>query len=623
MLAPEDRTLLSASIRPDPGFRLDHAFITTFTMELAATLAVPVALSFQEWEDDSEDDDRSLAPVAILDAVRRHASKLTVVAEAGRIAVPRKPQSLLPLLEGAIHTVTKPGGTFHPKVWVLRYISSAEGQDETRYRFICSSRNLTFSRAWDAAVVLDGTVTEAGDTGEGDELAVFIEGVVGMIEASPTGLDRDRAEKLRLVAAECKRVRFELPDGIDAVSMHAIGFGQGFDFRPSAKANRRLTVSPFLGDSVVGDLSGPESTLISRQEELDALTDDPAETHESVYVLSDLTEAESDEGQPVGDDLSGLHAKVFVEDRGWNSRMIVGSANASARAFENNVEFVVALEGRMKRIGVKAILGDSKAGLLKVLNPYVRNELPEEEPDSKEAERVVEQAVRTLASTAFELRITPASGTDRGVHDLRLSATDEPPELPEGAEVECRPITLARDRLVTLFQESEHAAAWPRIPTPRVTSLIAFEIAAGQGRARSSDSFVAKVQLVDPLPQDRDGAITRQLISSRERLLGYIAFLLADPDVESGDFDLTEPFLPEEPASLGPGPTSGPAPVNFPLMEKLVQAVDLNPASLDQIAGIIEELRKSEDGRDLLPEGFEEIWQPVYAACLSLKEPTR
>ena len=61
MLAPEDRTLISASIRPDPGFQLDHAFITTFTMELAAMLAVPVALSFQEWEEESQGDERGLA----------------------------------------------------------------------------------------------------------------------------------------------------------------------------------------------------------------------------------------------------------------------------------------------------------------------------------------------------------------------------------------------------------------------------------------------------------------------------------------------------------------------------------------------------------------------------------
>lgn len=592
-------------------------------MELAAALAVPVALSFQEWEDETEGGEKSLAPVAILDAVRRHAGKLTVVAEAGRIAVPRKPQSLLPLLEGAIHTVTKSGGTFHPKVWVLRYVSANEALEEIRYRVICSSRNLTFSRAWDAAVVLDGRIEQDGTADEGGELAGFIEGVSDMIEASPTGLDRLRAEKLRLMAEECRNVRFELPDGVDAVSMHAIGFGQDFDFRPASKTNRRLTVSPFLGDSVVGELAGPGSTLISRQEELDALPVNPLDNHEAVYVLSDLTDAESGEGQPVGDDLSGLHAKVFVEDRGWSSRMVVGSANASAKAFENNIEFVITLEGSMKRIGAKAILGDSKTGLLKVLNPYVRNELPEEDAESKEAERAVEQAVRVLARTAFELGITPASGADRGVYDLTLRATDESPVLPEAAEIHCRPISLDRERLVTLLPETEYVATWHRVPTPRVTSLIAFEITAGQGKAKSSDSFVAKVQLADPLPQDRDVAITRQLISSRERLLGYLAFLLADPIVESGDFALIDAFAPEEPGPPGSDPTSGLAQASFPLMEKMVQAVDRNPASLDQIAGIIEELRKSEDGRDLLPEGFEQIWEPVYEARLALKESSK
>lgn len=276
----------------------------------------------------------------------------------------------------------------------------------------------------------------------------------------------------------------------------------------------------------------------------------------------------------------------------------------------------------MKQIGVKAILGDSKSGLLKFLNPYVRNALTEEDPESKEAERTVEQAVRTLASTPFELRITPSPGDDRGIHDLVLTA-DEQLLLPEGAEVECRPISLDRDRLVSLLPESGHVATWPRVATPRVTSLIAFEISAGQGKARSTDSFVARVRLADPLPQDRDGAITRQLISSKERLLGYLAFLLADPSVDAGDIEFIETFAPEGPASPGSETSSGPAPVSFPLMEKLVQAVDRNPASLDQIAGIIEELRKSEEGRDLLPAGFEEVWKPVYEARLALKESSK
>jgi hypothetical protein len=611
--------LISATIRPDPGFRLDHAFITTFTMELAAMLAVPVALSFQEWDEETAGDERGLAPVAILDAVRRHASNLTVVAESGRIAVPRKPQSLLPLLEGAIHTVTKPGGTFHPKVWVLRYVPADEGTDETRYRVICSSRNLTFSRAWDAAVVLDGKVSEDENAGRGEELSGFVEGVVGLIDAGPARLDQDRAEKLRLIAEECRRIRFDLPDGIDDFSMHSIGLGKGFDFRPAAARNRRLTISPFLGDSVVEELAGPESTLVSRQEELDALSVDPTETHQAVYVLSDLTDAESEGEEPVGDDLAGLHAKVFVEDRGWSSRIVLGSANASEKAFESNVEFIVALDCRMKRSGVDAILGDSKSGLLKVLNPYVRNEPVEVDPDLREAERAVEQTVRRLASAKFELGINSTLGGESGIHDLTLSVAGPRLDLDDKVEIECRPVTLDRDRLAKLSESTGDLATWPRVPTPRVTSLIAFQVSAGKGEARTSDSFVAKVRLANPLPEDRDGSITRLLISSKERLLSYLAFLLADPNREPGDLEWIGAVSPTEVVPPRPGPASG-ATATFPLMERLVQAVDRDPVSLDQVAGIIAELKKTEEGRDLLPEGFEAIWGPVHEARIALRE---
>ena len=96
MLSPEDRILIGNSIRPDPGFRLDHVLITTFTMDLAALLAVPVALTFHEWEEDGSQS--PLIPIAMLDAVRRHASNMTVVAETGRIGVPASEQKLFPLL---------------------------------------------------------------------------------------------------------------------------------------------------------------------------------------------------------------------------------------------------------------------------------------------------------------------------------------------------------------------------------------------------------------------------------------------------------------------------------------------------------------------------------------------
>lgn len=50
------------------------------------------------------------------------------------------------------------------------------------------------------------------------------------------------------------------------------------------------------------------------------------------------------------------------------------------------------------------------------------------------------------------------------------------------------------------------------------------------------------------------------------------------------------------------------------MLEALVEALGKNPRKLDQVARLIEELRASDEGRALLPEEFERIWEPLWEA---------
>ncbi|MCK7495136.1 MAG: hypothetical protein MZW92_31610 [Comamonadaceae bacterium] len=65
----------------------------------------------------------------------------------GSIKPPRSATLLQNYLEGSVCEVAAPrGGVFHPKVWVLRLVKDGA---PVRYRFLCSSRNLTFDSSWD------------------------------------------------------------------------------------------------------------------------------------------------------------------------------------------------------------------------------------------------------------------------------------------------------------------------------------------------------------------------------------------------------------------------------------------------------------------------------------------
>lgn len=152
MLDPQDRLALTEALAPPAGFTLAHGVGTTFTLDLETALTVPLALAAKRVE--SSDD-----ALSILDALRRTEQQVDIFAQAGQISMGQH-SSLVALLERSVHQVAQRRGLFHPKVWFLRFESD---DGETRFRFICSSRNLTQDRSWDVVVQLDGAPGDVSD----------------------------------------------------------------------------------------------------------------------------------------------------------------------------------------------------------------------------------------------------------------------------------------------------------------------------------------------------------------------------------------------------------------------------------------------------------------------------
>jgi hypothetical protein len=53
---------------------------------------------------------------------------------------------------------------------------------------------------------------------------------------------------------------------------------------------------------------------------------------------------------------------------------------------------------------------------------------------------------------------------------------------------------------------------------------------------------------------------------------------------------------------------------DLPLVEWLVRAVSRSPERIDHLARLIASLRATEEGRDLLPDGFDEVWDAIWSA---------
>ena len=77
VLAPQDRTPLLDALRPPSDFVLHTAIGTTFSLDLVALLSASVGFTFFELDESGESMGDN-TPLALLEAIRRHAGQILV-----------------------------------------------------------------------------------------------------------------------------------------------------------------------------------------------------------------------------------------------------------------------------------------------------------------------------------------------------------------------------------------------------------------------------------------------------------------------------------------------------------------------------------------------------------------
>ena len=601
--------------------------MTTYSLDLTAALAVPLALTFHDWEE-TDDGQPHVDPVGLLEALRTHAERLTILCQAGEIAVPAPQRNVFAFLEPAVIPVTAPlGGVFHPKLWILRY-EPDRGEGPIRYRVLCASRNLTFDRSWDVLLDLEGRLGGRGRAEHGP-LAHFVGGLRALAAETNVPLAEHRAAAIERIELEIARVELDPPDGISEIRFHPLGLEEAARDPIDGRRDRMLVISPFLGAGRLTDLSpGAESVLVSSQAELDALEPSALDSFRSIHVLTDLADPEplddgdastpeaSDAGLLLADSaeglLRGLHAKVYAADAGHTGRLWVGSANATSAAFSTNVELLVELTGTKRRCGVDALLGDEEGGLRTLLEPYRRSDDPVFDEAEGEAEHLADAAAHALGAARLELHVIPAQDRAEGSRKLALELV-APAGLPDelgAVEARAWPITLSADRSHPLRKEQIAECQWEPLDVEQLTAFLAVALSVRVGVVRV-ERRVSVRTLLRGTPGDRDGAIVRSILSSPERLLRYLAFLLADLDDPATAIGMIG-ILGGEPDGVDPGGAVGH--LDLPLFEGLVHALARDPERIDRVERLIGELAATEAGRDLLPPGLERIFEPIRAA---------
>ncbi|WP_207919951.1 phospholipase D family protein, partial [Micromonospora sp. KC207] len=112
---------------------------------------------------------------------------------------------------------------------------------------------------------------------------------------------------------------------------------------PDFAGTRHLVISPFCTPGGLNRCA-PSGALsvVSRQEALDRLPEGSLAGSEA-FVVSALAGLPAEEAPPGQEALHGLHAKVYVVEKGHQARVLLGSANATDAAFSGNVELLVEL----------------------------------------------------------------------------------------------------------------------------------------------------------------------------------------------------------------------------------------------------------------------------------------
>jgi hypothetical protein len=592
VLRTDDRLLFSEALAPPDGYELDVLAGTTYSLHLTALLAVPLALTFVDWEDDAGRP--SADPVAALEAVRRHAARITVFAQAGEIGAGGQPPLVASWLEDVVTPVAAPSdeGVFHPKVWVARYRERAGGVPH--FRMICASRNLTFDRSWDTALVLDGRPTaRGGRCADTEPLADFIAALPAL---AVTAMPAHRADAIAELAESLRRVRFGVPAGFERLRFIPLGLG-GRRVRPfDRRISRLLVMSPFIGERQLATFAPELSTslLVSRPEELETIATARLRSFERVCAIDDAgatDEATADDGC-----LTGLHAKLYVADAGWESTVWTGSANATRAAFESNVEFLVELGGRRSECGVDRFLGnpDDPTSLAALLVDVPRREEPVP-PDVRAAmERELDAIARDVAERSFTAGVAAADGG----YSVELRAN--PALRLDGPVMRCWPLTESPDRYPDASEPSgEVVARFSPLPLEHITAFYAIELALDRDGVQVRKAFLVRAALLGA-PETRREAIIRRLLQDPDQVLRLLRLLLAfDPDGDAGG------------AGTLLGLETGGAWLQgeTPLLEALLRALHESPERLSSIASLVDDLAAA--GADVLPPGFSEIWDPI------------
>ena len=285
---------------------------------------------------------------------------------------------------------------------------------------------------------------------------------------------------------------------------------------------------------------------------------------------------------------------MIAVEHGRRVTWSVGSANLTAAAFTGgNVEMMASVSGKKGGATGRAIDHFLDGGFRKLCVPYRRVEQEAEDPRVTDARARLEAACDALVDVG--LRVVCAAADE-----LRTLTIDGNVALPaDDVEVAAWPVSVAEDQARRLPEPLR----W-RLPVARLTAFIAFRLSV---KVKGVDDIRMTLRLpAEGMPEDRIHQILRTLLDSPEKFLRFLRALLGGLDAViewaegAGKGDGAFPW------SIGDGGET--------LLDDLVRTASRDPERLEPVRRLIDDLRKTDEGRRIVPDELFAVWRAVEEA---------
>lgn len=583
----KDRLNYGELLAPPEGYVLTKAVGTTYSLDLYALLAIPVAMFYAK----SMEGDFQQNRYDVLDAIRQSKDKVDLFCQRGKIKVPLKYSNLLAFMEDCIEEVTPyiENSSFHPKIWVLRF----EKGKEQLFRLIVLSRNLTFDRSWDIAYFADGVPARSNSESKKlcDYLSYFYTNTKRKID---TNFIKNLAN-----------VEFKNADGFTDFQIYPIlGFESKIKKHPNplteATYEEMLVISPFVDETTLELLkkNNKKIALFSREEELDKLAENNLEGIDCYCMNSLIVNGEDYLDSENNEALSqNIHAKLFIGQNSKIAEWYIGSANCTSPAFERNAEILIKIKSTLPQYTIEAVKNTLLDVNYNFFTKYDRSIVDNNSDDS--LKKVIRAFSYQLTKVNFKGTIKEREEGD----NYNLSITADLKSFKEDRFVIKVNLIHRDDDYVEILCGKENSIEFENIS---ISNLSKYLVLTTYEKKEKLDSLLVKMDLT--IPEEREDTIFNELINSKQKFFQYLQFIL-NPDQNNGDLEISQNSGLNE--NIGNESLQHILGINNSIYESLMIAASRSPRKLKEIDGIISRLEKlnSEIVADFMPiwEAFKEF----------------